>query len=45
MLSAVLEIREQSARPALAKIAKAVHAQAMLHYLTQDLPKASGAGR
>ncbi|XP_020636810.3 zinc finger MYND domain-containing protein 12 isoform X1 [Pogona vitticeps] len=40
MLGAILEMREQSARPQLPKIAKAVHALAMLHYLTRDLPKA-----
>ncbi|KAJ7306567.1 hypothetical protein JRQ81_009931 [Phrynocephalus forsythii] len=40
MLSAILDLREQSARPQRAKIAKAVQAQAMLHYLTRDLQKA-----
>ncbi|CAI5782630.1 finger MYND domain-containing 12 [Podarcis lilfordi] len=40
MLSAILEIREQSPRPQLAQIAKVLHTLAMFHYLILDVPKA-----
>ncbi|XP_061457576.1 zinc finger MYND domain-containing protein 12 isoform X2 [Rhineura floridana] len=40
MLNAILDIREQSARPQLANIAKILHALAMFHYLILDVPKA-----
>ncbi|KAJ6656840.1 hypothetical protein lerEdw1_003171 [Lerista edwardsae] len=41
MLNAILELREQGPRPQPAKIAKVLHTLAMLHYLSQNVPKAS----
>ncbi|KAF7237586.1 Zinc finger MYND domain-containing protein 12 [Varanus komodoensis] len=37
MLNAILDFRERSPRPQPAKLAKVLHALAMLHYLTQDM--------
>uniref|UniRef100_A0A8D2KXJ4 Zinc finger MYND-type containing 12 n=1 Tax=Varanus komodoensis TaxID=61221 RepID=A0A8D2KXJ4_VARKO len=44
MLNAILDFRERSPRPQPAKLAKVLHALAMLHYLTQDMSKASWQG-
>ncbi|XP_053118838.1 zinc finger MYND domain-containing protein 12-like isoform X1 [Hemicordylus capensis] len=44
VLSAILDIREQAARPQLDKIAKVLHTLAMLHYLCQNIPKAHELG-
>ncbi|XP_063173388.1 zinc finger MYND domain-containing protein 12 [Candoia aspera] len=40
MLNPILELREQSPKPQLEKMAKVFHTLAMFHYLIHDLPKA-----